>query len=449
MKIQIPPNVNKILNVLNNNGYDGYIVGGCVRDSIINRIPNDWDICTNCKPEKILEIFNCFKVIPTGLKHGTVTVVIDEENYEITTYRIDGDYIDGRHPVAVKFTNSLKEDLKRRDFTVNAMAYSDKDGLIDYYGGTRDILNKKIRCVGDPIKRFSEDYLRMIRGVRFSTQLGYSLDDDTFKAIKNLSKNITDISVERIREELNKILLSDAPSDGIELLNSTNLLEYILPELKVCVGFNQHNPHHDKNVFNHILSVVDNTEKDLILRLSALFHDIGKPKTFSLDEEGIGHFYNHNIKGAEITKRVMKRLKYDNVSIDQVVTLVREHMIRYSNLSDKAIKKLINRVGSNNINRLFKLQIADTMGSTKWDNIEDVLDIARSVDRILNKKEPLSIKDLKINGGDLINLGVPQGKQIGVILNELMEIILETPELNEKENLLEIVQDKLTNLSRL
>jgi len=259
MKIHIPPDVNRILDLLNSNGYEGYIVGGCVRDRILNRTPNDWDICTNCSPEKMLEIFSCFKVIPTGLKHGTVTVVIDKENYEVTTYRIDGEYIDGRHPEEVKFTNNLKEDLKRRDFTVNAMAYNDKEGLIDHLGGIDDIFNKKIKCVGDPIKRFSEDYLRMIRGVRFSTQLGYSLDDDTFKAIKNLSKNIAGISTERIREELNKILLSTTPSDGIILLNTTNLLEVILPELKACVGFNQRSPHHDKDVFNHILSVVDNS----------------------------------------------------------------------------------------------------------------------------------------------------------------------------------------------
>jgi len=449
MKIQIPPNVNKILNVLNINGYEGYIVGGCVRDSILNRIPNDWDICTNCRPEKMLEIFISFKVIPTGLKHGTVTLVIDKENYEVTTYRIDGDYIDGRHPEEVKFTNSLKEDLKRRDFTINAMAYSDKEGLIDCYGGTSDILNRKVRCVGDPLKRFSEDYLRMLRGVRFSTQLGYSLDDDTFEAIKNLSKNIAGISAERIREELNRILLTHKPSDGIILLSTTNLLRYIIPELEICVGFEIHNPNYNKSLFNHILDRLDNTENDLILRLSALFHDIGKPEIFSLDEEGIGHFYSHDVKGSYIAKSIMKRLKYDNISIEKVLVLVKEHMPIYIDLDDKSIKALINRVGIDNINKLFKLQIADIKARTKREDMNNVLKLKSRVERILNEKQPLSVKDLKITGSDLIKLGVPQGKQIGIILNELMEIILETPELNIKENLVEIVQDKLTNLSRL
>lgn len=436
MQIQIPSDVHKILDILNINGYEGYIVGGCVRDSILNRKPNDWDICTNCTPEKMLDIFNIFKVIPTGLKHGTVTVVINNENYEVTTYRIDGEYSDGRHPAKVMFTNQLKEDLKRRDFTINAMAYNDKMGLIDYYEGLQDIYNKTIRCVGNPVKRFSEDYLRMLRAVRFSTQLEYKLEDYTFRAIQELSKSIIDISVERIREELNKILTADIPSNGLKLLNTTSLLKYIMPELEVCVGFNQYNPHHDKDVFNHILSVVDNTENDLILRLSALFHDIGKPKTFSLDKDGVGHFYNHNVKSAYITKKVMKRLKYDNKSINQVSILVKEHMSRYNNLSDKAIKRLINRVGSNNIDKLFNLQIADTKGSTKRHNIDDVIELKRQVERILNEKQPLSKKDLKITGHDLIELGVPEGKQIGEILSKLLEIVLENPELNKKDILI-------------
>jgi len=307
MKIQMPQEVHRILDILSFYGYDGYIVGGCVRDSILNKTPNDWDICTNCTPEKMLEVFSCFKVIPTGLKHGTLTVVINGQNYEVTTYRIDGEYINGRHPEQVEFTNNLKEDLKRRDFTINAMAYNTKEGLIDYYGGITDIFNKKIRCVGNPFERFSEDYLRMLRAIRFSAQLGYSLDAETLKEIKKLSKNIIDISEERIREELNKILMADIPSRGLKLLSSTDLLKYIIPELEMCVGFQQHNPNHDKDVFNHILSVVDNTEKDLILRLAALFHDIGKPETFSLDEDGVGHFYKHHLKSSDIADEVMKR----------------------------------------------------------------------------------------------------------------------------------------------
>lgn len=442
MKIQMPQEVHRILDILSFYGYDGYIVGGCVRDSILNKIPNDWDICTNCTPEKMLEAFSCFKVIPTGLKHGTLTVVINEENYEVTTYRIDGEYTDGRHPEEVEFTNNLKEDLKRRDFTINAMAYNNKEGLIDYYDGIADIFNEKIRCVGDPSERFSEDYLRMLRAIRFSAQLGYSLDVETLKEIKKLSKNVIDISEERIREELNKILMTDMPSRGLKLLSSADLLKYIIPELEMCVGFQQHNPNHDKDVFSHILSVVDNTEKDLILRLAALFHDIGKPETFSLDEDGIGHFYKHHLKSSDIAEEVMKRLKYDNKSIEQVIILVREHMSRYEKLRVKNTKKFINRVGTDNIERLFKLQIADINGSTKRDGVSNIFELKNEVERILNEKQPLSIKDLEINGHDLIQLGIPQGKQVGTVLNELMEIILENPELNRRDILTEIVIQK-------
>ncbi len=438
--IQIPEDVNRILDVLDFNGYDGYIVGGCVRDSILNKIPEDWDICTDCTPQRIIDIFSSYTVIPTGLKHGTVTIVINGENYEVTTYRIDGQYTDGRRPEEVKFTNSLKEDLKRRDFTINAMAYNDNVGLVDYYGGIEDISNKKIRCVGDPVERFSEDYLRMLRGIRFSTQLDYSLEANTFTAIKILSKNIINISVERIREELNKILMSEIPSKGLNLLSTSGILKYIIPELERCVGFQQYSPYHDKDIFKHTLSVVDNVENDLILRLAALFHDIGKPETFSLDEEGVGHFYGHNTKSAEITKHIMKRLKYDNDSIKQVVVLVKEHMTKYKNPSDRAIKRLINRVGITNVHRLFKLQIADIEGSAKRSDISWILELEKEVERILNEKQPLSIKDLDISGYDLINLGIPQGKQIGIILNELLEIVLENPELNENDNLIDIVK---------
>jgi len=443
IKIKIPTDVNRILDLLSIHGYDGYVVGGCVRDNILNKSPNDWDICTNCTPEKMLDIFSSFKVIPTGLKHGTVTIVIQDKNYEVTTYRIDGEYKDGRHPEEVIFTTELKEDLKRRDFTINAMAYNHRHGLVDYYGGIEDIINKKVKCVGDPIKRFSEDYLRMLRGIRFSTQLEYDLDRETFNAIKKLSQNITYISVERIREELNKILRSNTPSKGIQLLNTTNLLKYILPELEMCVEFQQHNPYHKEDLFNYILSVVDHTENNLILRLSALFYHIGKPVAFNLAEEDIDNFYKHHIKSYEITKKIMKRLKYDNKSIEQVAALVKEHMSIYEKATDKTIKRLINRVGTENIDKLFQLQIADVRATSKESDINSILKIKERVKKILNEKQPLSIKDLKISGSDLLEAGVSEGKQIGIVLNDLMEIVLENPELNRKENLMKIVRRRL------
>ena len=445
IKIKMPINVKKILSILYFEGCAGYIVGGCVRDSILGLIPKDWDICTNCIPEEMLHIFSSFKVVLTGFKHGTVTVVIGGESYEITTYRIDGDYIDGRHPEEVIFTNKLKEDLKRRDFTINAMAYNDRVGLIDYYGGLQDIRDKKIRCVGDPVERFREDYLRMLRGVRFATQLGYQLESGTFDATKELCGNIINISVERIREELNEILLSSAPSVGFRLLEATGLLKYIMPELETCIGFEQHNPYHHEDVFNHTLSVVDNTESDLILRLAALFHDIGKPETFVLDARGVGRFFNHSVVGAEIAEDIMKRLKYDSKSIEQVAILVKEHMSRYENLSDKAMKRFINRVGQDNINRLFKLQVADIEAIAEEDEIDvrGIIKLKGEVERIINEKQPLTVKDLEIDGYDLMELGVPEGKLIGTILNELLETVLEDPDTNKKDTLIKIAREKL------
>ncbi|TCO79815.1 CCA tRNA nucleotidyltransferase [Marinisporobacter balticus] len=440
MKIQIPKKVHTVLDVLNFYKYEGYIVGGCVRDSILGRTPNDWDICTNCMPEKMLEIFYHFKVIPTGLKHGTVTVVVDDKSFEVTTYRIDQEYIDGRHPERVEFTNELKEDLKRRDFTVNAMAYGRKEGLIDYYGGMADIFNKKIRCVGDPMERFNEDYLRMLRGVRFSTQLGYELDIDTMQSIRKSSRNIVNISKERIREEINKILLSDKPSKGFKLLYETELLQYIIPELQECIKFEQRNPYHDKDVFDHVMSVLDHTEKDLVLRLAAMLHDIGKPQCFSVDESQIGHFYHHHMKGMDITEEILKRLKYDNKTIELVKILVKEHMCKYDKVTPRVVKGLINRIGLDNIERLFKLQIADIKGSKgphAFDSIEKVIILYK---KIISEQQPLSIKDLDINGMDLMKLGIPQGKKIGIILNCLLDKVLDDPELNTKELLIDEVK---------
>ncbi|WP_432664100.1 CCA tRNA nucleotidyltransferase [Wukongibacter baidiensis] len=448
MKIQIPEKVNRILDVLNNYNYEGYIVGGCVRDSILGREPNDWDICTNCKPERMLEIFDGFKVVPTGLKHGTVTIVIEKEHFEVTTFRIDKDYNDGRRPDKVEFTRDLREDLKRRDFTINAMAYGRREGLIDYYGGMDDISSKKVRCVGEPSQRFSEDYLRMLRAVRFSTQLGYELEPKTFNGIGELSNNIVYISKERIREELNKILLSNEPSKGFRLLLETGLLGHIIPEMVQCINFEQRNPHHDKDVFNHIMSVLDNTKKDLVLRLAALLHDIAKPSCFSIDEEGVGHFYSHHMKGMDMAEEILKGLKYDNQTIDLVKVLVKEHMSKFHELTPRIVKRLINRVGVDNIERLFELQRADIKGSSEPHDFSSIEEVKELYMKIINEKQPLSVKDLEINGRDLMQIGIPQGKEIGIILEKLLEKVLDNPEINKKGLLMDEVKGILLEKGR-
>lgn len=438
MNFIIPDDVNYIIDTFQKSGFEAHIVGGCVRDCILGRNPNDWDITTNALPEDMMKLFP--HTVPTGIKHGTVTILINNNNYEVTTYRIDGEYSDNRHPDEVIFTDSLKEDLSRRDFTINAMAYNHTSGLIDPFKGLDDIKTKTVRCVGNADKRFNEDALRMIRAVRFASQLNFKIEEDTFSAIIRNHKLIKNVSVERIREELLKILLCEKPSTGITSLKESNLLEHILPEIIPCIGFEQKNPHHDKTVFEHILSVLDNTPPKLVIRLAALLHDIGKPHCFSVDEKGNGYFYGHELKSAEIAEVLLKRLKFDNNTIKKVRILVLEHMHRYSKIKASSIKKFINRVGIENLNDLFELQTADIKGSASPFDFSAVEYMKSEVWKIISQKQPLSTKDLQIDGSDLITLGYKPGKIIGEVLNYLLEKVLEYPELNTKETLIELVK---------
>lgn len=443
IKIQIPKGVKYIINTLQENNHEAYIVGGAVRDSLLERKVNDWDITTSANPQEVVNIFENlrYKIIPTGLKHGTVTILINSIGYEITTFRIDGEYEDNRHPKEVKFTSNLKEDLKRRDLTINAMAYNDKTGLIDYFNGLEDLNNKIVRCVGNSKDRFNEDSLRMLRCIRFASQLNFDMEKSTKFNIRELSKNINNVSMERIRDELCKILVSSQPVYGIRNIVELNLVDYIIPELKDCVGFQQHNKHHDKDVYGHILSVVENVPNKLELRLAALLHDIGKPKCFSIGDNGQGHFYGHQKISADMTKDILKRLKFDNKTIDKVDKLVYNHMTRYNKLRIPSIKKFINKVGIDNLDDLFELQIADIKGSAKeYHSFDNVLNLKIKCEKILSEKQPLTIKDLDIDGHDLMKLGIKQGKEIGIVLNKLLDIILENPNLNNKEDLIKIVE---------
>ncbi|MEW9124738.1 MAG: CCA tRNA nucleotidyltransferase, partial [Thermotaleaceae bacterium] len=444
MKIPIPRKVEWILKIINDFGYEAFIVGGCVRDFLLGRIPKDWDITTNARPEIIVKIFEnkgC-KVIPTGIKHGTVTLIQNEDCFEITTYRVDGIYLDNRKPSKVEFTANIQEDLCRRDFSINAMAYNTKDGLIDYFNGYEDLKNRVIRCVGNPENRFQEDALRMMRAIRFTAQLGFKLEKGTQIGICDNAYLLENISKERIREEFNKIILADSPASYIKKMVSLNLMKYIIPEIYQCVGFEQHYRNHHKDLFNHILDVVDNIECDLILRLSALFHEIGKPRAFVVDENGIEYFDRHHLISADMTRVIMKRLRYDNQSIEQVTTLVREHMLELEISELLTLKKFINRLGIENLDRAFKLQIADAKASAKKESMKNIAILRDRIEKILNEKQPISLSELKINGYDLIALGIPKGKEIGDILNKLMEIVLEHPEFNQKEKLLELVKQQ-------
>ncbi|MCT8977438.1 CCA tRNA nucleotidyltransferase [Clostridium sp. CX1] len=439
----IPSDVKMILDTFKNNGYESYIVGGSVRDSQIgSSLPKDYDVTTNALPEEIIKLFD--KTIPTGIEHGTVTVMINGVGYEVTTYRIDGKYLDNRRPDAVTFVSNLKEDLARRDFTINALAYNDEKGLVDYFGGIEDLQNKIIRAVGEPNKRFQEDALRMLRAIRFSSRLDFHIEEKTLEAIKANCNLILNVSNERIRDELCKILTYDNSRKALRLLEETKLLKLILPELQAAVGFNQQNPHHDKDVFEHTLSVVEKCPPEINLRLAALLHDIGKPQCFTTDKKGIGHFYGHDKKGAILSEQILRRLKFDNQSISKISILVREHMNVLEKPTDASVKRLINRVGKDLIDDLFALQRADALGSVSPEvRLKQIDKVVEKVNSILESKVPLSIKELAVKGNDLIEqFSLKPGKEIGDMLRFLLDKVLENPQLNSREKLLAIVYDK-------
>lgn len=447
MEFFIPSYVERLLDKLEENGFCAYIVGGSVRDMLLGKAPSDYDIATNALPEEIEELFNEYKTIAVGKKFGTIVVVQREGNVEVTTFRQDGKYVDGRRPEEVFFSKDLKDDLSRRDFTINSLAYNKNTGIIDYFNGVEDLKNKIIKTVGDPEERFKEDYLRILRAVRFATQLGFTIEEKTFNACKLYSKYLSNISMERIQDEFFKIILSDKPSKGIRLLKDINALDVFLPELVDAVGFNQHNPHHDKEVFEHILCVVDKVEAILHLRLAALFHDIAKPHTLTIDEKGVGHFYGHDKLGAKMARTVLKRLKASNEIIEKVTLLIDKHMTQHADYKEKGLKKLLAILGEDEIFTLLKLQKADRLCSNVNADISDLIDREKKIKEIIEKKEPYTIKHLAINGNDLINLGYNKGKIIGEILNYLLKRVMEKPELNEKEKLIQIVKEEFKRVN--
>lgn len=438
-KSKIPDEAFYILNDLNDLSYESYICGGAIRDILLGKTVKDFDITTQATPEEVMDIFKGrYTVLPTGIDHGTVTVMVNKMPIEVTTFRTDGEYSNGRKPDLVEFIRNVKDDVNRRDFTINSLLYDGKY-IIDYVGGLLDLNNKKIRAIGNADDRFKDDALRMMRCIRFSCQLSFNIVKSTIQSIERNTELIKNVSQERIRDELVKILMSDKPSKGIGLLAKTNLLKYILPELQSCVGFDQHNKHHNKNVFNHILKVLESTPCVLNIRLAALFHDISKPETFTMGEDMAGHFFQHHKVGADKTREIMKRLKFDNEAIDNVCILVYEHMARYPKLREGSVKKLLKRLGEHNVNDLINLQIADIIGSKPPFDFENVVLLKNELKRIIEFKEPIAVNQLAINGHDLIKLGIKPGKRMGEILNELLGLVMDKPEMNTKEQLLKIV----------
>jgi len=441
----MPNQVQYIIDTLQHKGFRAFVVGGCVRDMILGITPKDWDITTNALPEQVMNVFRDHNVIPTGIDHGTVTVMADGIGYEITTFRKEGKYSDNRHPDEVTFTDDLVEDLSRRDFTIGAMAFNFTEGLFDPFGGRMDLINNVIRCVGNANERFSEDALRMMRAVRFASRFGFIIDENTLDAIYKNADKIMVVSKERIMSELNQILLSNNVSYGFGLLEMSNILKYILPELNTTINVQQNNPYHNHDVFDHIIKSVIAIEPTLHLRLTALLHDIAKPLCKTTDEYGIDHFYNHPIVGSDMAVEILRRLRYDNHIIMKVRNLVLHHDAEIS-VNKRSIKKWLNKIGEENFRDLLKFKYADMIAQSQlaYDRKKDnLVQIEVLLNEIIADNQCFSKKDLAINGSDLIKLGFKEGKIVGRLINVLVDMVIESPELNDRERLIKIAEDEL------
>ena len=458
MKINLPIKVSQIIEELNASGFDAYAVGGCVRDSLLGRKPEDWDITTSANPYQVKTIFP--RTVDTGIQHGTVTVMFGKEGFEVTTYRVDGEYEDNRHPKQVEFTTQLKEDLRRRDFTINAMAYNHMVGLVDEFDGLSDLQERRVRCVGSAIERFDEDALRILRAVRFSAQLDFSIEEETLVAVKEKAVNLKNISAERIREELNKLLLSNHPKKLL-VAQATGITSIVLPEFDAMLLTEQQNHHYIYTVGRHCIEALHyfankypyrNDEENVkfskkqqqIMRWALLLHDVGKLKKKSIGKDGEGHFYGHASESADMAKAILRRLKFDNETIDYVTRLIYYHDYRYE-VTPAGMRKAMNRIGADLMELLFELQIADVMSQNPDYRLNklDTIDKARSLYyEIVSQQHCVSLKTLAISGSDLISIGFQPGKEIGMKLNSLLELVIEHPELNKKDTLMQLAMKR-------
>ncbi len=437
MIINLPIDAEKIIKRLEEEGHEAYAVGGCIRDSLLGEQPQDWDICTSAQPEEVMVCFKDYPVIATGIKHGTVTVRLNHRSYEVTTYRRDGVYLDNRRPESVAFVSSLKEDAARRDFTVNAMAYNSAKGLVDYYQGCSDLKAGIIRCVGNADERFREDALRIIRAMRFASVLGFVIEKDTALSMRRNKELLSRVSRERINVELCKLLRGK----GIKhiLREYKDILAVIMPELTPMFGFQQNNPHHKYDVWEHTVIAVDSSINEIIIRLALLLHDIGKPECYTCDSNGIGHFYSHGEFGAEMAKKILKDLKFDNLTVNNVCQLVKYHDADI-NESNQFIKKWLNKIGDSQFDRLLQVKYADVMGQSDYQRekkLKKLENIEKIKKQVFQESQCYSLKDLAVNGRDLIEVGIQDGKKIGEILEWLLEQVIENRLENKRGDLIE------------
>ena len=437
----LPPQVNTAISMLYAAGYEAFLVGGAVRDYVRDNSPaKDWDITTNALPAQVESVFSGYHLIETGLKHGTVTVVIDHEPIEITTYRIDGDYSDHRHPDSVHFTRSLKEDLERRDFTMNALAYSPQKGIVDLVGGRKDIEDGIVRCVGDPNHRFQEDGLRMLRALRFASVYGMAIEAETASAIHRNKELLKGIAAERIQVELTKMLCGKGVTKVLE--EFSDVIAIPIPEILPMFHFEQRNPHHDKDVWDHTIAVIESITPEPVLRWAALLHDIGKPSCFSLAEEGIGHFFGHSDQSTSMAESILSRLRFDNASKEQIVRLVRYHDMPIT-ADRKPIKWLLSKHGEDATRQLIELHKADTLGQSAIcrHRIAIFEEVSQMINEILQEESCFTLKDLAANGHDMMTLGF-QGPTIGRVLQECLDAVLDEQIPNEHEALMAFAKDR-------
>ena len=435
MTMDMPKNVDTAINLLQSAGFEAYAVGGCVRDSLLGKTPNDWDITTSAKPEDMKSVFADFHCIDTGIKHGTVTVVIDGEPLEITTFRLDGEYEDNRHPKSVTFTSDLGADLGRRDFTVNAMAYSKKTGTVDLFGGQNDLKNKIIRCVGDPDRRFNEDALRILRALRFASALDFEIEEKTAQSLLKNCALLGNISEERIAKELLKLVCGKGAKRI--LTDFAPVLFEILPELQPMYKNSHDNPHHCYDIYEHTLIAVESIDPEPTLRFAMLLHDCGKPAVKKFDENGVAHFYGHQRISAEISAQILARLKVSNKFRDEILFLVSNHDRWELYENTEKMPRYLSKFGLDGVLNLLKVMRADVLAQSpeyryRLDQIADAEETAKN---LAAQKPCLSLSELQINGRTLMDIGIPQGRKLGAVLAQLLDEVIDGVTKNTQEAL--------------
>lgn len=434
--LSIPQDVALILRLLRQVGHLAYVVGGCVRDALLGRTPKDWDICTSATPEEMQRIFSGYHVVETGLKHGTLTVVLHHVPYEVTTFRVEEGYADHRHPDQVRFVHDVREDLARRDFTVNAMAWSPEEGLVDAFGGREDLRAGIIRCVGDPYTRFGEDALRILRALRFASTYAFQIDGDTAAAIHALHPTLCHVAAERIRVELGKLLCGQAAAEILR--QYPDVLHTVLPETQAMFGFEQHSPYHRYDVWEHTLHALKAAEAEETLRWAVLLHDTGKPEAFTLDDAGTGHAYGHAKISRDKAESAMARLKMDRATWEDVTTLVERHDIPLPP-DRRTMKRRLRQLGERRLRLLIQLQRADALGTGTRvpQEVEQMTqERTQTLKTLLAEDACVSLRQLQVNGRDLLAAGIPAGKILGQTLERLLEEVMEETLPNQREPLL-------------